>query len=279
MINISADSFLSNIVGLFTIDSIKRITPQCFHYEASALDINGIKRLAWVKIYPIYQYSNNVQTTSEMDDHFYTQKNIANLTSRHLTKIYSTFDKKDSPPACIHHIISMKRYKDGDLKSYYSTRRQLIGPPQKMQLMHTIFEAVKYLHSQLYSHNSITPDHIMVEDGVAYLGGLSSAKKHTQQIPLAVLTRDLQDLAGCLCFIEFGAELHHLSTDELIQRLAHATHIPSEYSVGMKAYLSAKKQLSTANESRSTSNQLINNDAEISVQPPTGFSVSPVSTI
>jgi serine/threonine protein kinase len=240
--NISPLRFLNMVVGKskFKIDSVERDTGKCFHYKASLVDATGMTRYAWVKIYPMYKFNQGDQTYQEMDAHYKAQESIAKLTSAHLTKIYSTFDKKDSPQYCSHHIVVMKHYKDGNLLSFITNNWLALEPFQKNCLMESLCKAVEHLHNNRFSHNNITPEHIMVDQDTAYLGGLSSSKHHPEGLPQAARLKDLENLGGCLCFIEFGQAMDTLSVDQMKSKLQTAEHIGQDLRPGLFAWLDSK---------------------------------------
>ena len=191
-------------VGMFTIESLEKHEKNCFQYKASTYDAANIKRFAWVKIYPMANFKETDQTYKDMDAHFETLLNIAPLTQSNLTKIYSTFNKTSSPPGQQNHKVLMKYYKDGDLKSFMARSNNNILPGQRLKLMNNLYAAVEYMHQKNFSHNSIAPEHVLIDEGVAYLGGLSSAKHHPSGLPIEAKNKDLIDLGHCLCFIRFN---------------------------------------------------------------------------
>jgi hypothetical protein len=143
------------------------------------------------------------QTYKDMDARFETLLNIAPLTQSNLTKIYSTFNKTSSPPGQQNHKVLMKYYKDGDLKSFMARSNNNILPGQRLKLMNNLYAAVEYMHQNRFSHNRIAPEHVLIDEGAVYLGGLSSAKHHPSGLPVEIKNKEITDLGGSLCFILF----------------------------------------------------------------------------
>jgi serine/threonine protein kinase len=180
------------------------------------------------------------QTYKDMDARFETLLNIAPLTQSNLTKIYSTFNKTASPQGPSRHIVVMKYYKDGDLYSYIK-KHHTISQDQKMSLIKTLLEAVNHLHKHSYKHGSITTDNIMVENGMAYLGGLSTVKLHKEGLLDSDRQEELTALGGCICYIEFGSEMEKMEPQEMLARIQSAEHLTEDYKNFMISWV--KKQI------------------------------------